>query len=126
MSDKRAPTKIHSIKVIRDSKGRIPWRHCPTLPGRMLQSQWLEELNITLEEFSEKSGIPLGELEELVYKKGDMNKALAEKLGSYLKTTAQFWMNVQKNVDDFRDQQREKEEASKLEKSSKVESKKEE
>lgn len=101
-------------KVRRDSMGRVIWGSCPSLPGKILKSQWLDELGIKLEEFAKKSGISFEELDKLVNKEGDMTKELAEKLGSYLKTSSQFWMNLQRNVDDFRDQQREKKELKKL------------
>lgn len=97
-----------SYPVRLDSKGRVKWGRCPTLPGQMLKSLWLTELGISLEDFSNKSGIRFRDLDDLVNKEGDMTFKLAEQLGNYLGTTPQLWMNLQKSVNDFRDQQREK------------------
>ena len=63
-------------------------------PGFLVKDA-IEELGITNKEFSEKSNIPLNEVELLLNFKLDINDDLAEKLSNFFGTSKEVWLNLQ-------------------------------
>ena len=71
----------------------------PTHPGEMLVEEFLKPLEITQTAAAEKMGISLNRLNELIRGKRGITADTALRLSKLLKTTPEFWMNLQNAVD---------------------------
>ncbi len=77
----------------------LPKHRPPTHPGEMLIKEFLEPLGITQMKFSRHLGWPYARLNEIIKGKRGVTTASALDLGEALKTSPEFWLNLQRNWD---------------------------
>jgi addiction module HigA family antidote len=77
----------------------IPTNRPPTHPGEMLLEEFLKPLEMTQVQAAEKMGISQNRLNELIRGKRGMTADTALRLAKLLKTTPEFWMNLQTAYD---------------------------
>ena len=73
----------------------IPRYREPTHPGEILLQEFLKPLGLTQVEVAEKLGIPLNRLNEIIRGKRGITADTAWRLAKLLKTSPEFWMNLQ-------------------------------
>jgi len=73
----------------------IPKHRAPTHPGEMLLKEFLTPMGLTQVDAAEKMGISLNRLNELIRGKRGVTADTALRLAKLLKTTPEFWMNLQ-------------------------------
>jgi addiction module HigA family antidote len=73
----------------------IPKHRAPTHPGEMLLKEFLTPMGLTQVDAAEKMGISLNRLNELIRRKRGVTADTALRLAKLLKTTPEFWMNLQ-------------------------------
>jgi addiction module HigA family antidote len=73
----------------------IPKHREPTHPGVMLLKEFLTPMGLTQVDAAEKMGISLNRLNELIRGKRGVTADTALRLAKLLKTTPEFWMNLQ-------------------------------
>ena len=71
----------------------------PVHPGEVLLEEFLKPKDMTQYELSEKMGVQIQRINTLINGKRDMTPETAVLLSRVLGTTAQFWMNLQTNLD---------------------------
>ena len=72
-----------------------PKHRAPTHPGEMLLEEFLKPMKVTQVQAAKKMGISLNRLNELIRGKRGMTADTALRLAKLLKTTPEFWMNLQ-------------------------------
>ena len=77
----------------------IPTHRAPTHPGEMLIEEFLKPMALTQSAAAEKMGIPLNRLNEIIKGKRGVSADTALRLAKLLKTTPEFWMNLQNACD---------------------------
>ena len=82
----------------------IPAHRKPTHPGEMLLREFLEPMKLTQMALAHRMGVPVQRVNTLIRGKRDMTAETAILLSRILKTTPEFWMNLQ-NVCDLYDAQ---------------------
>jgi addiction module HigA family antidote len=73
----------------------IPKHRAPTHPGEMLLKEFLTPMGLTQVDAAEKMGISMNRLNELIRGKRGVTADTALRLAKLLKTTPEFWMNLQ-------------------------------
>lgn len=77
----------------------IPKNRKPTHPGEILWEEFLEPKKMTQQELAKKMGVPVQRVNTLINGKRGITPETALLLSRILKTTPQFWMNLQANCD---------------------------
>ena len=77
----------------------IPSHRPPTHPGEMLLEEFLKPMKLTQMTAADKMGISPNRLNELVNGKRGVTADTALRLARLLKTTPEFWMNLQNACD---------------------------
>jgi addiction module HigA family antidote len=67
----------------------------PFHPGEILSEEFLEPMNLTQSFFAEKLGWSARKLNEIIKGKRSVTAASALDLAEALKTTPEYWMNLQ-------------------------------
>lgn len=73
----------------------IPKHRKPTHPGEILLREFLEPMRLSQVELARRMGVPVQRVNTLVNGKRDVTAETALLLSRVLKTTAEFWMNLQ-------------------------------
>jgi len=73
----------------------IPKNRKPSHPGEILLEEFLKPLEMSQVELSEKMGVPIQRVNTLINGKRDMTAETAVLLARALKTSSEFWMNLQ-------------------------------
>jgi addiction module HigA family antidote len=73
----------------------IPKHRKPTHPGEILLQEFLEPMGLSQVELAHRMGVPVQRINTLVNGKRDMTAETAILLSRALKTTPEFWMNLQ-------------------------------
>ena len=73
----------------------IPTHRKPTHPGEILLREFLEPLDLSRVELAHRMGMPVQRINALINGKRDMTAETAILLSRALKTTPEFWMNLQ-------------------------------
>ena len=73
----------------------VPKNRKPSHPGEILLEEFLKPLEMSQVELSEKMGVPIQRVNTLINGKRDMTAETAVLLSRVLKTTSEFWMNLQ-------------------------------
>ncbi|MDR2863245.1 MAG: HigA family addiction module antidote protein [Puniceicoccales bacterium] len=68
-------------------------------PGRILQEEYFDELNITQTAASKATGIPQSTLSEICSGKRDITAETALRLGKFLDTDPRMFINLQAHYD---------------------------
>ena len=84
----------------------IPKNRRPSHPGEILLELYLKPMRMSQLELSRRMGVPIQRVNTLINGKRDMSPETAILLSKVLKTTSQFWMNLQMNCDLYDAQKR--------------------
>ncbi|MCU1276501.1 MAG: hypothetical protein JWM53_47 [bacterium] len=77
----------------------IPKNRIPTHPGEVLQEEFLGPLEIRQTHFAEHIGVPVQRINELINGKRGITPETAWLLARALRTSPEFWMNLQAAYD---------------------------
>lgn len=80
----------------------IPKIRKPSHPGEILLEEFLRPMNLSQVELARRMGVPIQRVNTLVNGKRDMTAETAILLSRELKTTSEFWMNLQVAVDLYK------------------------
>lgn len=72
-----------------------PKNRKPTHPGEILLEEFLKPASMSQVELARKMGIPIQRINTLINGKRDMTAETAILLSRALKTSSEFWMNLQ-------------------------------
>ena len=86
----------------------IPTHQPPTHPGEVLLEEFLRPLDLTQVDVAAKLGISNNRLNEIVRGKRGITADTALRLANVLKTTPEFWMNLQMSWDLYEVAQRQR------------------
>lgn len=78
----------------------------PVTPGEILRDEFLPLLKVTQDEFAEALGVSRVTVNQLLNDRRAVTAEMALRLSHVLGTTAQFWMNLQNEVDLYRARRR--------------------
>ena len=73
----------------------IPKHRTPTHPGTILLEEFLRPMGISQVELARRMGVPVQRVNTLVNGKRDITAETAILLSRALKTSSEFWMNLQ-------------------------------
>ena len=79
----------------------IPRSRRPTHPGEILLEEFLKPMDMSQIELAKKMGVPVQRVNTLINGKRDMTAETAILLSRVLKTSSEFWMNLQVAYDLF-------------------------
>ncbi|MDO5117868.1 MAG: HigA family addiction module antitoxin [Eggerthellaceae bacterium] len=71
----------------------------PPHPGEFLREDYLPECGLSIAAFAERLGVSRQTANELVRERRAVSPDMALRLGRLFGTTAQYWLNLQRNVD---------------------------
>ena len=74
-------------------------KRAPRDPGEILQRMFLDDMGITQSSLATHLNWKPGKINEIVKKKRDFTAETALALSDALKTTPEFWLNLQSNYD---------------------------
>lgn len=77
----------------------IPKNRPPTHPGEVLLEEFLKPMDLTQVALAERMGVPIQRLNTVIAGKRSVTAETALLLARELKTTPEFWMNLQNAVD---------------------------
>jgi antitoxin HigA-1 len=77
----------------------LPTNRMPTHPGEMLVEEFLNPLGVTQVQFAKHLGIPLQRVNEIVLGKRGVTPETALLFSSALRTSPEFWINLQSSYD---------------------------
>ena len=83
----------------------IPKHRKPTHPGEILLQDFLEPLGMSQVELANRMGVPVQRVNTLINGKRDVTAETAILLSRVLKTSAEFWMNLQDAYDLYEAQE---------------------
>ncbi|MEK9136333.1 MAG: HigA family addiction module antitoxin [Bacteroidota bacterium] len=73
----------------------IPKHRSPVHPGEVLVEEFLTPMGISQIELARRMGVPVQRVNTLINGKRDMSAETAILLARALKTSSEFWMNLQ-------------------------------
>jgi antitoxin HigA-1 len=73
----------------------VPKNRKPTHPGEILLEEFLKPLGMSQVELAKKMNVPIQRVNTLINGKRDMTAETAILLSRVLKTSSEFWMNLQ-------------------------------
>lgn len=77
----------------------LPKNRPPTHPGQMLLHEFLEPLGVTQKEFAEHVGWTYARVNEIIHGKRGVTAESALVLADAFDMEADFWLNLQKNLE---------------------------
>ena len=77
----------------------IPSHRKPNHPGEILLTEFLEPMKLSQAELAKKMDVPIQRINTLVNEKRGITAETAILLSRALKTSAEFWMNLQSIYD---------------------------
>ena len=80
----------------------IPKHRRPSHPGEILLREFLLPMKVTQVELARRMGVPIQRVNTLINGKRDMSAESAILLSRSLKTSSEFWMNLQVAFDLFK------------------------
>ncbi|MEW5980272.1 MAG: HigA family addiction module antitoxin [Acidobacteriota bacterium] len=80
----------------------IPKHRQPTHPGEVLLEEFLRPMKLSQVELARRMGVPIQRINTLINGKRDMTAETAILLSRALKTSSEFWMNLQVAVDLYK------------------------
>lgn len=80
----------------------IPKHRQPTHPGDILLHEFLEPMDLTQMELADRMGVSVQRVNTLINGRRDMTAETAILLSRVLKTTPEFWMNLQAACDLYK------------------------
>ena len=82
-----------------NSEGMILIVAQPPHPGEFLREDYLPECGLSVAEAAKRLGVSRQSLNELVRERRAVSPDMALRLGKLFGTSAQYWLNLQHNVD---------------------------
>jgi antitoxin HigA-1 len=79
-----------------------PKNRKPTHPGKILLEEFLRPLGLSQVELARRMGIPIQRVNTIINGKRDVTAETAILLSRTLKTSSEFWMNLQVACDLYR------------------------
>ena len=73
----------------------IPKHRKPTHPGEILLTEFLQPMGLSQVELAHRMGVPVQRVNTLINGKRDITAETALLLSRVLKTSPEFWMNLQ-------------------------------
>ncbi|MBF8296877.1 MAG: plasmid maintenance system antidote protein, family [Bacteroidetes bacterium] len=73
----------------------VPKNRKPTHPGKILLEEFLKPLGMSQVELARQMGVPIQRVNTLINGKRDMSAETAILLSRVLKSSSEFWMNLQ-------------------------------
>ena len=73
----------------------VPKNRKPSHPGEILLEEFLKPMDMSQVQLAEKMGVPIQRVNTLINGKRDMTAETAVLLSRALKTSSEFWMNLQ-------------------------------
>lgn len=70
-----------------------------SMPGRILEQEFLKEFGISQAELARRTGIPRSTINEIVKGKRPIQAEVAYALGLFFRMEPQFWVNLQTRYD---------------------------
>lgn len=86
---------------------RVPTHREPTHPGEMLLQEFLAPLGISQRDLADAISVPYQRVNELVNGRRGVSPSTALRLGKYLGTSAELWLNLQQGWDLYHAQRAE-------------------
>jgi addiction module HigA family antidote len=83
----------------------MPKNRKPTHPGEILIEEFLKPMELSQLELARRMGVPIQRVNTLINGKRDMTAETAILLSRVLKTSSEFWMNLQVACDLHQAQQ---------------------
>jgi addiction module HigA family antidote len=80
----------------------VPKNRKPSHPGEILLEEFLKPLEMSQVELAGKMGVPVQRVNTLINGKRDMTAMTAILLARVLKTSSEFWMNLQVACDLYK------------------------
>jgi addiction module HigA family antidote len=80
----------------------IPNNRKPTHPGEILLEEFLKPMEMSQVELAKRMGVPIQRVNTLINGKRDMTAETAILLARVLKTSSEFWMNLQVGYDLYK------------------------
>jgi len=80
----------------------IPKSRKPTHPGEILVEEFLRPMGLSQVELARKMGVSIQRVNTLINGKRDMSAETAVLLSRTLKTSSEFWMNLQVACDLYK------------------------
>lgn len=77
----------------------LPKNRRPTHPGEILSEEFLKPLKVSQTALAEKMGCTPARINEIVNGKRGVTVETALSLADIFRTTPEFWLNLQSNVD---------------------------
>lgn len=87
-------------------KKMIPRHRKPTHPGEILLEDFLKPKGLSQLSLASKMGVPVQRVNTLINGKRDVSAETAVLLSRALKTSPEFWMNLQSTLDLFKAEQK--------------------
>jgi antitoxin HigA-1 len=84
----------------------IPRKRIPAHPGEILLMEFLRPMGVSQVELAKRMQVPIQRVNTLVNGKRDMTAETAILLSRALKTSSEFWMNLQVAYDLYKAQSR--------------------
>lgn len=92
----------------------IPKNRRPVHPGEIIRYEYLEPLKMTQQQLADAIGITRVRINEIILGKRAVTPDTAFRLAKYFNTTADFWINLQVNLDMWETLQNHKNEYKKI------------
>jgi len=77
----------------------LPKNRRPAHPGEILKYEYLEPLGMSGSQISASLGISMGSMNRIVRGEDSVTSDTAFRLARFFGTSAEFWLNLQRNVD---------------------------
>ena len=77
----------------------LPKHRPPTHPGEMLVEEFLQPLGITQIALAERIGVPFQRINQIINRRRAITPDSALRLGRFLGTSPEFWLNLQQRWD---------------------------
>ncbi len=73
----------------------------PVHPGKILLSEFMHPMDLTVEELAARTGHAAPYIEAFIHEEERVSETFAQALGQVLGTSAGLWLNLQRSTDDF-------------------------
>ena len=77
----------------------LPQKRRPTHPGEILKYEFLEPLKMSQKQLADAIDLDSTYIKELIQCNRSLTPDIAFRLAKYFNTSAEFWMNLQINLD---------------------------
>ena len=71
----------------------------PVHPGEQLREEFMAPLNISAYRLAKDIGVPVSRIQAITAEKRSISGDTALRLARYLRTTPEFWLNLQRDYD---------------------------